>query len=173
MVRLSGDTTGIHNRHQQIVFTALYIRSGGKAVAEVNQLIAESFPNGLVPEKCIPVAKMHCVLISGTRDVLSAVEREQIGKSYDVVVYGFTKPSAPVQALLVHCPKTLPRSPGQSFIGVSSGVKQGSLCASSPDMIQKLPTERQLTIGMRMGAVCRVVGKSGTVRYRCRFKKVH
>ena len=141
-------------------------------VKTFNQPIAECFPNGRFP-KCIPVAKMHCRLIRGTRDVLSAVERGQIGKSDAVVVYGFTKPSAPVQALLVHYPKTLPRSPGQAFIGVASGLKQGSMCAISPDMIQKLPTRRPLTIGMRMGAVCRVVGKCGTVRYRCRFKQVH
>ena len=163
--RVRSDTTGVHNKHQQIAFTALYLQSA--TGEDIDRLIAEAFPGIL--HKRIPRAKMHCVLVSGPRDVLSATERQQIGRCHDIVVYGFTKPCAPLQALLVHCPTVLPRSSTLAYIGVAGTVVTGV----SPEMVEELPRKRWLTIRTRMGAVCRVVGKCGTARHRCRYKRVH
>lgn len=179
--QVTQDTTGAHNRHQQIVSTALYVDPVRVEHADgIGRLIGEVFGDRLLPKR-VPLSKIHCSLITGTRDVLSASERDAIGRCFDVVVYGFTKPTAPVQALVAHCPDMLIRSPGLAVLvvatpsGTNTANIRGLMQKILPGHIQKLPRKRWVTVRMRMGALCCVTPRrdGGVARYRCRFRQVH
>lgn len=169
---MSDTPSTARNAHQQIVSTALYVDTA--RCEGLDQLVSHIFGEQLLPNR-VPVSKLHFVLVPGTRDVLSAEERKRIGRSFEVEVYGYTKPNSPVQALIVRCPNCLVRSPGLSAIIVATrrGHPKTARPVIHPCMVKKLPKEQCVTIRMRMGAMCRVVTSNGGSRYRCRFRHVH
>ena len=146
------DTTGIHNKHQQILSTALYVNDEQECQRIVN-LAIDVF--GELGQKQVKRNRMHCTLVVGMRDVLSSLERYAFGKSHDMIIYGYTKPNASVQALLVRCPATIPSSSTLTHITVAtaknlSWIEEIHTILES-GMVENLPDQKCLTIRGRMG----------------------
>ena len=81
------DTTGIHNKHQQKLSTALYVNDERECQRIVN-LAVEVFAE--LGPKQVKRARMHCTLVVGMQDVLSSLERYVFGKCHNMIIYGYT-----------------------------------------------------------------------------------
>lgn len=172
------DTTGIHNKHQQILSTALYVNDE-RDCQRIMNLAVDVF--GELGPKQIKRARMHCTLVVGMRDVLSSLERNMFGKCHDMIIYGYTKPNAPVQALLVRCPDTIPSSSTLTHITVATAKNVSWIeeihTVLESGIVENLPEQKCLTVRGRMGAiVCLQIPRKRQTEqklYKRRFKDVH